>query len=198
MRCMICPGNGCWFLVSGFLLLLAGCTQQMAEEPRYDPYGKSDFFPDGLSARPLPTGTIPRNSAEKQDLLDLGIINGKPAGVFPFPITMDVLRRGQERYDIYCTPCHGYAGFGDGMAARRGFRRMPASFHSDDLRQAPPGQFFDVMTNGFGAMASYAFQIEVRDRWAIVAYIRALQLSQSAGAADVPPEELRKLQLEKQ
>lgn len=192
----------CRLLASGSWLLLlilqavAGCTQQMADQPRYDPLQRSDFFPDRLSARPLPPGTIPRDYMEKDGLLASGFVNGQPAKEFPFPITRNVLERGQQRYNVYCTPCHDHVGTGNGMAARRGFRRPPASFHTEELRSSPPGHFFDVITNGFGAMPSYANQIEVNDRWAIVGYIRALQLSQWATAADVPADERRRLEAE--
>jgi hypothetical protein len=125
-------------------------------------------------------------------LLFQGKLNGKPAEVFPFPITLQDLDRGQERYNIYCTPCHDRLGNGEGMVVRRGFRRPP-SYHIDRLRQAPPGYLFDVITNGFGAMQDYSAQIAVRDRWAIVAYIRALQLSQNARLADVPESERNSL-----
>jgi mono/diheme cytochrome c family protein len=180
------------------MLLLPSCRQKMADQPRYDPYEESTFFPDLLSARPLPVGTIPRDFPTRNELQDRGTISGKPADRFPFPITMDVLQRGRERFDIYCSPCHGFIGVGDGMVARRGFRRPPASFHTDELRAALPGLFFDVITNGFGAMPSYAYQIDVRDRWAIIAYIRALQMSQWAPADVVPPDELQKLEQQKQ
>jgi mono/diheme cytochrome c family protein len=182
------------FIMLTLMLLLASCRQQMADQPRYDPYDASTFFSDGLSARPLPVGTIPRDFPTRNELLDRGTINGKAADRFPFPITMDVLHRGRERFDIYCSPCHGYIGLGDGMVARRGFRRPPASFHTDELRSAPPGRFFDVITNGFGAMPSYAYQVDTRDRWRIIAYIRALQLSQWAPANTVPADELQKLE----
>jgi mono/diheme cytochrome c family protein len=180
------------------ILLLSGCRQKMADQPRYDPYEESTFFPDRLSARPLPVGTIARDFPLRNELLDRGTINGKAADRFPFPLTMDVLHRGRERFDIYCSPCHGYLGLGDGMAARRGFRRAPASFHTDELRAAPQGHFFDVMTNGFGAMPSYSYQIDSHDRWAIIAYIRALQISQWTPANTVPPDELQKLEQQKQ
>jgi hypothetical protein len=129
-------------------------------------------------------------------MADLGALNGKPADRFPFPITMELLLRGQERYNIFCTPCHDYVGTGDGMAARRGFRRKPASFHSEELRSAPPGHFFDVITNGFGSMPDCADPISPPDRWAVIAYIRALQLSQWASLEVVPAEERGRLQAE--
>jgi len=185
-------------LVLVFVLLLASCRQKMADQPRYDPYDASTFFPDMLSARPLPVGTIPHDQPRRNELLDRGMINGKVADRFPFPITLEVMHRGRERFDIFCSPCHGFIGLGDGMVARRGFRRPPASFHTDELRAAPPGQFFDVITNGFGAMPSYAYQVNASDRWAIIAYIRALQMSQWAPANSVPSDELQKLEQQKQ
>jgi hypothetical protein len=159
----------------------------MADQPRYKPYQESGFFTDGTSARPLPEGAIPQ-----------GFERSKPSATFPFPVTMDILKRGEERYNIFCTPCHDHLGTGQGIAARRGFREWPPSFHIDRLRMAPPGHFFDVITNGFGVMPSYAYQIPARDRWAIVAYVRALQLSFNAMPSDVPPDELTKLEKEKQ
>jgi hypothetical protein len=180
------------------LLVLSSCTQQMADQPRYDPLQASDFFPNGSSARPLPGGVIPRDYVIKEDLLDTGMINGKPAGMFPFPVDKAVMLRGQQRYNIYCSPCHDYIGTGEGIVARRGFKRKPASFQTDDLRAAPVGHFFDVITNGFGSMPSYENQIPVRDRWAIIAYVRALQLSQSAGINDAPAAERQRLEAEKE
>jgi mono/diheme cytochrome c family protein len=165
----------------------------MSEQPRYDPFEPSDFFPDRLSARPLPAGVISRTFTETDELLDTGMMGGQPATRFPFPMTMDVMARGQERYNIYCVPCHDFVGTGNGMAAIRGFRRQPATFHSEQLRSAPHGHFFDVITNGFGAMPSYANQIAVPDRWAVIAYIRALQLSQSVTAAELSAEDRQRL-----
>jgi len=142
----------------------------------------SPFFDDGRSARPLVEGTLPRGRiAEDSFFLP------KDSDVFPFPVTQQVLERGRERFNIYCSVCHGRLGDGDGMIVRRGFRRPP-SYHIDRLRQAPAGHFFDVITNGFGAMPDYAAQVSPRDRWAIIAYIRALQLSQHYPAAELPPE----------
>ena len=178
-------------------ILTTACTQNMATQPRYDPLEASDFFPDSSSARPLPIGTISRDYVMKIEFGETGMIDGKPADRFPFPITAEVLRRGQQRYNIYCSPCHDYVGTGNGMAARRGFRRMPASFHTDEMRMSPPGHFFDVMTNGFGSMPPYASQIAARDRWAITAYIRALQLSQWATLDSVPEDERRRLEQER-
>jgi len=164
----------------------------MHDQPKYEALEASDFFSDGRSARPIVEGTVARGHLNEDTLLFQGKLNGKPAEVFPFPITLQDLDRGQERYNIYCTPCHDRLGNGEGMVVRRGFRRPP-SYHIDRLRQAPPGYLFDVITNGFGAMQDYSAQIAVRDRWAIVAYIRALQLSQNARLTDVPESERNSL-----
>ena len=174
------------------VLATAACYQKMAESPRYDPLAPSSFFPDGSSARPLPPDTVARGHLQDDPALFTGKVDGTDVDQFPFPITRDVLLRGQDRFNIYCTPCHGWAGNGDGMVVQRGFSRPP-SFHDDRLRQAPVGHFFDVMTNGFGAMPSYAAQLPVRDRWAVAAYLRALQLSQHATLDDVPPEARQQL-----
>jgi hypothetical protein len=171
------------------LLCLTSCRQYMADQPRYKPYQESGFFADGTSARPLPEGVIPQGFERNFKM--------ESSTTFPFPVTLDVLKRGQERFEIFCTPCHDHIGTGQGMAVRRGFRQPPPSFHIDRLRTAAPGHFFDVITNGFGVMPSYAYQVQVRDRWAIVAYIRALQLSFNATRSDVPAEELNRLESEK-
>lgn len=160
------------------------CRQKMAEQPRYDPLEPSVLWADGQSARPLVEGTVARGELRDNDQLFFGGTGNNLATQFPFPITMDVLRRGQERYNIFCSPCHDRTGSGNGMIVQRGFARPP-SYHSDILRKQPVGHFFRVITQGFGAMPSYAAQISAADRWAIVAYIRALQLSQNAGLADV-------------
>jgi mono/diheme cytochrome c family protein len=183
-------------MLSGFVLLVSACTQQMAQQPSYRAYQPSELFADGASARPLPADTVARGELRADTLLFTGKdANGQDATEFPFPITRAVLERGRQRFEIYCTPCHGYTGDGDGIVVQRGFT-PPPSYHSDRLRQAPVGHFFDVVTNGFGSMPSYAAQVTVPDRWAIVAYIRALQLSQAAPLADVPPD--ARAQLEQQ
>ena len=169
------------------LLAVAGCRQDMHNQPKYIPLRESDFYTDHRSGRPLLEGTVARGDAQGDELLYTGKVNGELATVFPFPVTEAVMRRGQERFDIFCSPCHARTGDGDGMVVRRGFR-APPSFHIDRLRQAPPGHFFDVITNGFGAMPDYRQQVPVRDRWAIVAYIRALQASTAAGLGDVPAD----------
>lgn len=165
----------------------------MHDQPKYIPLRESSFFGDARSARPLVPGTVARGHLHADTLLETGKIGKDDADVFPFPIDATVLARGHERYDIFCSPCHGRTGTGDGMIVRRGFRHPP-SYHDDRLRNAPVGHFVDVMTNGFGAMADYREQVDARDRWAIAAYIRALQLSEHATLADVPPQDRGQLQ----
>jgi len=174
------------------VLLLSGCRQDMHDQPKYVPLRQSAFFGDDRSARPLVPGTVARGRLNEDSLLYTGKVNGVDADVFPFPITAATLARGQERFNIYCSPCHGRTGQGDGMVVRRGYRRPP-TYHQDRLRSAAVGHFFDVITNGFGAMPDYAAQIPVEDRWAIAAYVKALQLSEHATLADVPAGEREKL-----
>lgn len=169
-------------------VVLIACNQKMAVQPAYRPYVPSEVFPDGSSARQIPADTVARGHLQDDTLLFTGKdANGQDATMFPYAITRDVLDRGRDRFRIYCAPCHGLTGDGDGIVVQRGFN-PPPSYNTDRLRQAPVGHFFDVMTNGFGAMPSYAVQIPVDDRWAIIAYIRALQLSQHAPAAQLPPD----------
>ena len=179
-------------LLLGTLALLAmlpaACRQDMHDQPKYIALRPSEFFADGRSARPLPVGTVARGHLDS----DIAFYTGKkPDGTFieslPVPLTKDVLLRGQQRYEIFCSPCHDRVGSGLGMVVRRGFRRPP-SYHIDRLRQAPNGYLFDVMTVGFGAMPDFSAEIRPADRWAIVAYVRALQLSQRAALDDVPAE----------
>jgi len=160
----------------------------MHDQPKYIPLRQSTFFADQRSARPIVTGTVARGQLHDDALLYTGKMNGADSTVFPFSIDERVMARGQERFNIYCSPCHGRTGQGDGMVVRRGYRRPP-TYHQDRLRDAPVGHFFDVMTNGFGAMPDYAAQVSPRDRWAIAAYIRALQLSEHATVNDVPPSQ---------
>jgi mono/diheme cytochrome c family protein len=164
----------------------------MHDQPKYIPLRQSTFFADERSARPLITGTVARGQLREDSLLYTGKLNGADATMFPFPIDERTLRRGQERFDIFCSPCHARTGEGDGMVVRRGYRRPP-SYHDDRLRSAPVGHFFDVITNGFGAMPDYAAQIRAEDRWAIAAYIRVLQLSAHATLDDVPPDQRGRL-----
>jgi mono/diheme cytochrome c family protein len=192
------PLSSSLFSLSSFLLLLTlafagGCRQKMANQARYDPLEASDFFRDGMSARPRVAGTVARGEMSNDPFFDSGKRGGQVADGFPIGVTLELVNRGQERFNIYCAQCHGRVGDGNGMIPARGYRRPP-SFHTETLRTAPTGHFFDVMTNGFGAMPPYKNQITPRDRWAIVSYIRALQLSQHATVADVPPTERAKLQ----
>ncbi len=179
------------------LLFAAGCSsnltlQAMGTQPRCNPLGPSDFFANGQCAQPLAPDTVARGHAQDDTLLYTGKVGSAYSTVFPFPVTADVLARGQERFNIYCAPCHGRTGNGNGIIVQRGFT-APPTFHQPTLRDMPVGQIFDVITNGFGAMPSYAPQVPVRDRWAIIAYIRALQLSQNATINDVPPDQRSKL-----
>ena len=173
-------------------LFMAGCQQQMADQPRYEPLQKSAFFGDERSARPFVEGVVARGELNADEHFYTGKSRGKRVDMFPFPVMRDTLVRGQERFNIYCSTCHDRVDTGQGMVVRRGFR-VPPSFHIDRLRAAPVGHFFDVITHGFGAMPDYAEQISAQDRWAIVAYIRALQLSQHAALADVPADERQRL-----
>ena len=168
----------------GLLLVLAGCRQDMQDQPRMKTYAMSDFYPDLRSARPPVDGTVARGQLHEDTYLYTGKIDGNPGDSMPFAITEADLARGRERFNIYCSPCHSRVGDGNGMVVQRGYKHPP-TYHQDRLRKAPLGYFFDVMTNGFGAMPDYAAQIPVEDRWRIVAYIRALQLSQNATQADI-------------
>jgi mono/diheme cytochrome c family protein len=205
--------------ICAITLLLSGCEkamQNMYNQPKYKPLAASTLWPDGQSARldeagtiahsagaiagtssgrlgeqPLPESASPTYPVDERGRVKANLMPGSPMpslATNPLPITMQTLQRGQERFNIYCSPCHSKAGDGDGMVVRRGFPRPP-SYHSDKLRNAPDAHFFSVITNGYGAMYSYVDRVEPRDRWAIVAYIRALQLSQNAGLGDVPKEQ---------
>jgi mono/diheme cytochrome c family protein len=167
------------------VLALAGCRQDMHDQPRFKPLAKSDFYADLRSARPQVEGTVARGQLNADTYFYTGYVGKDPGDYMPFPATVDVLARGQQRFNIYCAPCHSRVGDGNGMIAQRGFV-PPPSYHTDRLRKAPLGYFFGVITNGYGAMPDYASQIPPRDRWAIVAYLRALQLSQAATLSDVP------------
>jgi hypothetical protein len=171
---------------------LAGCRLDMHIQPKYLPYEPTTFFGDGRSEREPVPGTVARGQLRLDDLLFTGMENGAESNRFPFPITKDDLERGRERFNIYCTPCHDYTGSGNGMIVQRGFPHPP-SFHTDRLRAAPVGHFFGVMTNGFGAMYSYADRVDVGDRWRIAAYIRVLQLSRNATIDDVPEADQARL-----
>ena len=177
----------------GAISVASGCRQDMHNQPRFGGNRSlrgSDFFADGRSERDLPQGTVARgpDHLREDTYFYTGKVGPNEGLVFPMPITREVLERGQQRFNVYCTPCHSALGNGQGMIVMRGFKG-PASFHEERLRNAPVGHFIDVMTNGFGAMPDYAAQIAPADRWAIAAYIRVLQLSQSASVAEVPEQE---------
>jgi mono/diheme cytochrome c family protein len=168
-------------------LAVSGCRQDMHDAPRYEALEASAFFDNGAASRTLVANTVPRGFLREDELFYTGKVSGQLATTFPMAVTADVMARGQERYNVFCAPCHGRTGVGNGMIVQRGFRQPP-SYHEQRLREAPAGYFFDVMTNGFGAMQDYAAQVPVADRWAIAAYIRALQLSQGATVTDVPAD----------
>jgi mono/diheme cytochrome c family protein len=159
----------------------------MHDAPRYEPLEATTFFPNGSASRIPVANTVARGQLSDDRHLYEGVVDGRPADTFPMPVTADVMARGHERFDVFCSPCHGSTGVGNGMIVQRGFRQPP-SFHDDRLKNAAVGYYFDVMTHGFGAMQDYAAQISVADRWAIAAYIRALQTSRSATLADVPAD----------
>ena len=171
------------------LPFLAGCSlkQDMAQQPKNRPLSPSDFFADGRSERPLLENTVSRGSVAEDELLV-----SKESNSFPLPVTLELLERGENRYKIFCTPCHGLQGDGNGLVSMRGMKHPP-SFHQDRLRQEPNGYIYDVISNGFGSMFGYAAQVPPRDRWAIVAYLRALQLSRNAHVADLPSDVREKL-----
>ena len=165
------------------LCFSAGCQylrQDMADQPKNRPLSPSEFFADGRSERPLIENTVARGS-----IADDALVVPKDSNAFPLPVNWALLERGEERYKIFCSPCHGLQGDGNGMIAMRGVKRPP-TYHQDRLRQSPSGYFYDVITNGFGQMYGYSAQIPPRDRWAIIAYIRALQLSRNAKVAELP------------
>lgn len=177
-RLVVATGLAC-------LTVLAGCRQDMHNQPKFVPQRGTDFYADGRSARPQVENTVARSQLHEDAYFYTGRVNGKEGDGMPFPVTLEVLQRGQERYNIYCTPCHSRVGNGAGMIVQRGYR--PAgNFHTPRLMAAPLGHFFGVMTSGYGAMPDYAAQLTPADRWAVVAYIRALQLSQDAKPSDVP------------
>jgi mono/diheme cytochrome c family protein len=172
-------------------LVASGCRQDMHDQPRVKPLGANDFFADGQGARPLPEGTVARGDLREDKAFWTGYTpEGDLLAAPPMPVTRELLVRGRERFDIFCAPCHGATGDGRGMVVRRGYKQ-PSSYHVDRLRLAPLGYYFDVMTNGFATMPSYAAQIPPEDRWAIAAYLRALQLSQGARLVELPAADRR-------
>ncbi len=184
-------GAGRYILLS---LLVTACRQDMHDAPRLDPLEESDFFADGVGSRTPPAGTVARGRLRADAHLELGAgPDGGFATTTPMPLTRALLERGRERYDIYCAPCHGRTGDGEGMIVARGFQQ-PQSFHQQRLREMPVGYFFNVATNGFGQMSSYASQVPLEDRWAIAAYIQALQLARHAPAARLSPAQRARLE----
>lgn len=172
---------------------VAGCRQDMHDQPKIEPFEENDFFADGRGSRIPPAGTVARGELREDDWLYRGIgADGRFAGEPPVEVGADLLARGRQRFEIYCSPCHGRTGDGQGMIVRRGFKR-PESFHQERLRGMPVGYYFDVMTNGFGQMSDYRAQVSVEDRWAIATYIQALQLSQYAPADILEADERDRL-----
>jgi mono/diheme cytochrome c family protein len=171
---------------------LGACRQDMHQAPRYDPLEASDMFAGGAASQVLVAGTVARGLENADELLTTGKVGGVESDMFPFPITRADLDLGQQRFNTFCSPCHAPSGEGDGMVVQRGFRQPP-SLHIDRLRQAPAGQFFDRITNGFGVMPTYRPQIAVEDRWRIVAYVRVLQASHQGTRNDVPAAEIERL-----
>jgi hypothetical protein len=179
--------------ISVTALSLAACRQDMHDQPRYRIASASRFWADGRSVRPEVPGTVARGNLKGTDSpYYTGKVNGRDIMEFPLPITREVIARGKDRFQIYCSPCHGLTGRGDGMVVTRGLKNPP-SYHSDALREQPVGHFFDVITNGSGAMFSYAARVPVPDRWAIIAYIRVLQQSQNVKLTALTSDEVQKV-----
>src|SRR5580693_10697588 len=181
-----CPSWSKVFAAITAITLTTACRIDMHVQPKQNPLSRSDFYSDQRSERPPVEGAVARGQLHEDTYFYTGKIGSNPGDYMPFPVTKEVLERGRERYNIYCAPCHSRVGDGKGFVPSRGFSRMPPSYHIPRLQKAPLGYFFDVMTNGFGIMPDYASQVSPEDRWKIVAYIRALQLSQNATQADVP------------
>lgn len=183
--------------VLGLVALVAtttvACRQDMHDAAKYEPLEYSPFFKDHRSERPEIPGTIPRGGLHEDTLLYTGKDGDALSEKFPFPVTAGVLDRGRERFNIYCSPCHGRTADGNGMIPQRGFKHPP-TFHDDRMRGMAPGYFVSVMTNGFATMPSYALQVHAEDRWAIAAYIKALQLSRHASVADLTADERTRLE----
>jgi len=182
------------FCLLSSIFAFTGCRRDMIDQPKSNPLRESDFFADHAASRPLPPHTVAQNGSRYAESFYTGMNGTNFVDIFPFPITREILDRGRQRYEINCVPCHGETGEGDGIIVRHGFP-APPSYHLDRLRAAPVGHFFDVMTRGYGAMFSQAERVTPEDRWAIAAYLRALQSSQHATLADVPAEERKKLEV---
>jgi mono/diheme cytochrome c family protein len=180
-------------IVSFVSAVSSACRQDMHDQPRHSALQASAFFTDGAASRAPVPGTVARGQLRDDELLYSGKIGSEPVDLFPFPVDAAVMARGRDAFNAFCSPCHGRTGLGDGMIVQRGFTRPP-NLTGDLVRKMPVGHVFDVITNGFGAMPDHAAQIKVRDRWAIAAYVRALQLSASATLAEVPPDERSRLE----
>jgi len=187
------PGGRALRMLLFALLMCASCRRDMMDQPKAKTFSKSSFFKDGTNARPIPPNTVARGDVRLDQAFYTGIVNGVYVTQSPVELRPQLLRHGRERYDAFCAVCHGRVGDGHGMVVQRGFPQPP-SFYVERLRNAPLGHFFDVITNGYGAMASFATKVEPRERWAIAAYIRTLQLSQNANTSDLPADERKKLE----
>ena len=184
--------NGRHLICALAALTAVSCREEMRNNSRLKPLQEDPFFADRSSSRPLVADTVPRGGSDNDEFFYQGEVNGKLVQGFPGPITKQQLDRGRDRFNIYCSVCHGPTGEGDGMIVQRGFPQPP-SFHEQRLREAPEGHFFYVITRGYGVMYPYADRLTPEDRWAIVAYIRALQLSRNSTLNDVPPEQKARL-----
>jgi mono/diheme cytochrome c family protein len=182
-----------WLMLTAALALAAGCHRDMRDQPRFEPLEASELFANGMASRPLVEGTVARGQLHDDEPFYNGKEGDELVAKIPLEVDRELLERGQERFNIYCAVCHGRTGEGNGMIVQRGFRKPP-SLHIERLQNAPAGHYFDVMTNGIGAMPSYRVQVPAKDRWAIVAYVRVLQLSKSAKLDDVPEAERAQLE----
>ncbi len=181
-------------LVLAALVAVAGCRQDMHDQDKYQAFERNDFFDDQRASRPLVAGAVPRGHLQEDETFFTGLANGAMVERVPLRVDRELIERGRERYDVFCSPCHDRVGTGNGMIVQRGYKQ-PASFHEARLIDVPDGYFFQAISNGFGVMPSYARQVPTRDRWAIVAYIRALQLSQSAQPDDLTADDLARLKV---
>jgi mono/diheme cytochrome c family protein len=172
------------------VLLLNGCALLMKEQPKYEPLAPSEFYSDGRSARYAPANTVARGVTGNQDpAFATGKLNNTPVPEFPFALTADDMKRGQGLYDDFCAPCHARTGAGDGVIVQRGFTKPPFALTAPNITAMPVGQLYDIITTGFGVMPPYGPQIQPADRWRIVGYLRAMQLSQGGTLQDVPPDQ---------
>ena len=194
-RTQVFGGHGLVIVLLAMTLLGVACRQDMYNQPKAKPLSQSEFFKDGMNARPLPPNTIAQGGSRDETAFFTGLTHGNYVTQLPMKLTSELMTRGRERYDVYCAVCHGATGAGNGMIVQRGYP-PPPSYHIDRLRQAPIGHFYDVITSGYGVMYSYAARVTPGDRWAIAAYIRALQLSRNAKPTDLAPNEPLTLNLQ--